>query len=355
MPSSISQFQFSLLPWFPKTIDFKVNRVHFFNFAAFKDKHIPSAQLRTRIEEYCALYVDESLKPLGSPTLAVIDSDYAFNQSEDQQLIDLQRYALAMMFCSIGGEREISICVSEQFTLLHQNFTLTEDAIAFTTGSFYHVTNWRSLPTTRLVRPGYVPNETILYQWDMKLMEGLANMIDSHDPEDEKVFEALRWVRYAFLNADGYSYESRVVMMATAFEIFFDLPRFGKEEEFARRLELLLQVDKMGHLPTRKPNARGALKSSTIYGWWARDFYSLRSKIVHQGIVAKNDLVNAKGTQYLLLAVKMLRFCLYRLLEERGYLVFKTLKGKRFGAFAGFSYERHRAERGLRDIEKVLS
>lgn len=180
-------------------------------------------------------------------------------------------------------------------------------------------------------------------------------MIDSHDPTDERVFNALTWVRYAFLNADGYSYESRVVMMATAFEILFDLPRNGKEEEFARRLELLLEVDKMGHPAIRKPNSWGALKTSTMYGWWAREFYSVRSRIVHEGVVAKSHLVNAKGAQHLLLALKMLKFCLYRLLEKRGFLMFSVLKGKSFGPFAGLSAERHEAESRLREIENLIS
>src|SRR5262245_59542432 len=139
----MNQFQFSLLPWFPKPVDLKLGKVHLFNVAAFKDTYISSAQLRTRIEEYCALYVDENLKPLRSPTLAVVDSDYSFNKQGHRQLADLQRYALAMLVCSVGEEQETSICVSEQFTLLHQNFTLTEDAIAFSTGSFYQITNWR--------------------------------------------------------------------------------------------------------------------------------------------------------------------------------------------------------------------
>jgi hypothetical protein len=143
-------------------------------------------------------------------------------------------------------------------------------------------------------------------------------------------------------------------MMATAFEMFFDLPQYGKEEEFARRLESLLQVDKMGHATITKPNARGVVKTSTIYGWWAREFYALRSKVVHEGTVSKNDLVNAKGAQHLFLALRLLKFCFVRLLEQRGLLQFKVLQGARFGPFAGFSYERHRLENELRRVEKLL-
>jgi hypothetical protein len=174
----------------------------------FKDGFITAENLRRRIGEYCALYVDENLKPLLSPTLAVIDGDYSFRPLTDSQLRDLRRYSLALLLCSVGAEQEHAVCVSDQFMFLTQNFTLTEDAIAYTTGSLYRVTNWRSIPTTRLVRPAYVPGEVILYRYEEKLMEGLANLIDLHDAADDRIFEVLAWVRYAFLNADANSYES---------------------------------------------------------------------------------------------------------------------------------------------------
>ncbi len=98
-------------------MDFTVNRVHFFNFATFKDKYVASQPLRARIGEYCALYVDENSKPLESPTLAVIDSDYSFNPLSVAHLKDLERYALALLFCSIGGKPETTVCGSDQFTL----------------------------------------------------------------------------------------------------------------------------------------------------------------------------------------------------------------------------------------------
>lgn len=352
--ATVPQYQVSLLPYFPiSNADFTVNRIHFFNLAAFKDKYIASNSLRKRIEQYCALYMDENLKPLSSPTLAVIDSDYSFGPVTDPLLLDVQRYALALLVCSIGEEQER--CISEQFTLFHQPFNLTEDAIAYPTGSLYHQTNWRSITTTHLVRPAYVPDEVINYRWERILMEGLANMIDAHDAADARIFEALRWVQYAFMNADGISHVSRVVMMATVFEILFALPWRGKEDSFANQLEALLGVGSMGHPQIAKPNALGKPRTNTMYGWWARDFYSLRSKIVHEGVVSSGDLVNAKRALHLSLALKMLKFCLYRLLEQRGLIVFQTLQGACFGELEGLSPEKCDAENRLRKIENLIS
>src|SRR5260370_28413199 len=111
----------------------------------------------------------------------------------------------------------------------------------------------------------------------------------------------------------------------------------------------------MGHATITKPNASGVSKTSTIYGWWARDFYTLRSKVVYEGTVSKNDLVNAKAAQRLSLALRRLKFCFVRLLEQRGLLHFKVLRGACFGPFAGFSCERHNLTTNLGVSKRYFS
>lgn len=358
--------QFSFFPHFPTdNVDVRINRLHLFNFWNLKDSYIMDSQVRQKLEKFCALHVNTDLEKLNSPAIAVIDNEYTFPMLSDEQLKDLQRYALALLFCSIMNNRVNSVSVSEQFALHHQNFTLEEDAIVFTTGSFYNVQNWQSFEMTKLVRPGFVPANTFDYRFDKKLMAAFANMIDAHNDDEDYLFKVLEWVRYAFLNAEGYSYESRNVMMATAFEIFFGLPEIGKEDAFAKRLEDLLEVSNMeikdegfnlvqtGHTSITKLNARGRSKTSTMYGWWARDFYSLRSKIVHEGVVERNDLLNHNDKQHLLIAIAMLNFCFYRLLENRGYLTFETIQN--IPEFAGVSWERISKEDDLREIEDLIA
>jgi hypothetical protein len=90
---------------------------------------------------------------------------------------------------------------------------------------------------------GFSSVRLILCQRTFCHLLSFANTIDAHNPSDEYLFKVLDWVKYAFMNADGYSYESRLVMMATAFEVFFHLPRENKTRLLAERLESLLGVD----------------------------------------------------------------------------------------------------------------
>ena len=358
--------QFLFFPYFPvDDIDLRVNRVHLFNFWRHKDTYIPDSLVKDKIEKFCSLYVDNNLEVIRSLTIAVIDNNYSFTHLTDEQLNDLRRFASALLFASIINNQTNSVCVSEQFALVHQNFNLTEDAIVFTTGSFYRVQNWQSFEMTRLVRPAYVPSNTLFYRFDDKLLEGFANVIDDHSPDNDYLFRTLEWVGYTFINSEGYSGASRHVMLATAFEIFFDLPDFGKADEFAGKLESLLEVDKMeiydkkfkliqtGLTPVTKKNAVGKDKTNTMYGWWARDFYHLRSKIVHGDEITNADIRNHNNEQHLIIGLKMLAFCFYKLLENKGYLVFETIQN--IPAFAGISYERISTYRDLRKIEQLIS
>src|SRR5260370_18274020 len=62
-----------------------------------------------------------------------------------------------------------------------------------------------------------------------------------------------------------------------------------------------------------------------------------------------------KGAQHLFLALKRLKFCFVRLLEQRGLLHFKVLRGSCFGPFAGFSCERHNLTTNLGVSKRYFS
>jgi hypothetical protein len=242
---------FAFLPYFPKeNFDEKISRVHLFNLSLGED-YITDEGIRNRIEQYASLYVDANNNQGTTFTIAVIDDNYGFETLSDKQLLDLSRYAVALLFCNVVNNAENRVCVSEQFTLLFQPFTLPtdnaaeNDFITYQTGSFYRVLNTYSLNSARFVRPAFVPNYNLFYRHDKKLLSGLAKLIDSGDPNDDKYFRALDWVRYAHLNAEGFSAESRIVMLATAFEVFFELPKHGKTKAYVDALEGLLKVDKM--------------------------------------------------------------------------------------------------------------
>lgn len=367
--------KFAFFPYFPTdNIDQKTNRVHLFNFAEFGETYIPNDELRKRIDEYCALYIDSKNRRLTTLTIAVIDGNYEFDNITEEQEEDLYRYSAALLFCSVIKNTTNSVCVSEQFNLaiqpfvIHGNEVPQYDYISSETGSLLRTLNAQTLGTAEFVRPSFVPASTWFYNYDSLLFDSFSKMIDAHNSDDARYFRVLDWVRYAHLNPDGYSSESRFVMLATAFEILFDLPRDYKTDEFAKRLEKLLEVDSMTvvdenyntiqvGLPqtTKSYTTRGGkvkFRQHTMYGWWARDFYDLRSKIVHGEDINNQDIRNHKGEQHFFIALKILRFCFYKFLENKGYLTFKKLT--EIPSLENYSFEKSHTENELREIEQLL-
>lgn len=355
-------FQFSYLPYFPKAIDLKTNRIHIFDVATLKDQHIDDTQIRQRIQQLCAMYVNSKGEPSNRLAIAIIDDSYSFNALSNEQIDDLQNYALALLFCSLVNNQQNGAWASEHFKLYHQNFDLTSDMIMYEAGSYIKLTHAVDISDKKFHAPDYV-FDSIFYSFDKKLFAALANLIDARNPDDQFILKALDWVKLAFSNSDGIRMANRLVMLCTAFELFFKLPRKDKEAEFAQRLEDLLEVSAMellddehnivatGHPKIAKKTKDGRDKMNTVYGWWARDFYWVRSEIVHTGDLASGDYVNHNNIPHHELALKMLRFCLYRELEKRNYLSYEVKP--ELGDFSDI--DRFWTIKDLRKIEKLIA
>jgi len=263
-----AMYQFSFLPYFPANgVDLKVNRLHLFNLWRAGAGYIQDPTVRARVERIANIYVTRELKPLDQITIAVLEENYAMKPLEGPQTNDLKNYVLALLFCSIaknnsGSGHVNSTCTSEHFTLFHQDFNLEGEFIGYPTGSYYRVENVNTLGRTQMVKPDYV-GDVLNHRYDRELFGAFCNLIDQNNSDDNFIFAALGWMRFAFLNSDGYPYASRVVMVATAYEVLFDLPDFKKEDTLAGAIEALLQTERMDRtgLPKlRKQNALGKEK-----------------------------------------------------------------------------------------------
>jgi len=104
--------------------------------------------------------------------------------------------------------------------------------------------------------------------------------------------------------------------MATAFEILLDLPEKGKAREMSERVNNLISPH---NLPTstRQVMIFGHLKPVTdnVVGWWCREFYELRSRIVHGDEIKTRDYYT-NGIQHLKLALYLFCDCVQGLLVK---------------------------------------
>src|SRR5437588_410759 len=114
---------------------------------------------------------------------------------------------------------------------------------------------------------------------------------------------------------------------SSGYEVLFRLPDFNKVDTFAGAIEILLQTERMdgrGLPKLKKQNALGKEKENTVYGWWARDFYHLRSQIVHGSVLPREAFFNHNNIEHFVAATKIMQFCLYKTLENKGYLTFEA-------------------------------
>jgi hypothetical protein len=137
----------------------------------------------------------------------------------------------------------------------------------------------------------------------------------------ERIIRSLEWFYFSHFDLRDIPDTAAAVMMSTAFETLFDLPENGKTERFIGSVQELLVTRAAGFLDpaasacTRRMNWRNRPREYNNAGWWAHDFYNLRSSIVHG---SPWQLLH-NGRSHLEIADLVFIECLKRKLQENRY------------------------------------
>lgn len=279
--------QVSFLPWAGLDTGQRIGGVDMWRVCeAELDRRVSDASVREHLKRYFKCYVTPFGKPADSIIVCELESR-DFSVLADTDLVRIRRAADALYFVatstqtwwSIGGGHQSPSPNAEQFQLVHQNFRPGSDYIAIESGNVLN--GGVRIDTVRFTRPWHVgvwhlqPNKHVLAAVD-RLLDP-----DFDATTRERFTRCFEWFRLAHAGADEVSPFSRVVMMATAFEVLLQVPRNGKTQFFAEAIdERLLQS---GHTKTAVKMWPGAKRTTDLapMGIWARDFYDLRSAIVH--------------------------------------------------------------------------
>jgi len=221
----------------------------------------------------------------------------------------------AYLFNLPTGEQRYPFCSSDNFTGLYQPFKPNADHldIAFTFGSYFHLTVAGSWQYLGYVTPDFVPNMNC--QPAQTILAQLAALCANAEERVVRLFRSLEWLRLTFMNYEGFPHEARPLAMCTAFETLLDFPDREKARYFSDQVNSLLPANRLPRL--RRP---GINYDDTQVGWWCRDFYNLRSKTVHGERVQAADLVTDRGVEHLRIALSIFEECTYGLLAEWGFL-----------------------------------
>jgi len=114
-------------------------------------------------------------------------------------------------------------------------------------------------------------------------------MHDYENKGSKRLLQCLEWFKYAHRSNLNVSPFSKLLMMAIVYEIYFNLQESRrKRNNFRKKLNDLFEDGEIKK-EVRKEGENKEIELN-LAGWWANDFYNLRSSIVHGDDINKNAL-----------------------------------------------------------------
>lgn len=326
--------QVGFLPYVSLKDDLKIGNVLLWSFYQKKDKYISDEVIKSQIERFLKQYVENSKgrEFVKNVTIISYKTTNNFNPLTPKQLRDVKDAATMLFFSTIIRNTNSWAFSSDNFQPICQNFVPGDDLITPTSGSY----RTRSVAGLKIedalfITPFYISHGSDIC-YDEKFLRALEKL--QQDRNNQKLYRrimtSLEWVAYADTNVNNFNRASRIVMMATAFEIL--LNGFKDRFDFMKKIKKRTcnDLDDLTSHPfyryrrmrsTRKIhyNWRKQSKNFSFKEWWAYEFYVLRNRIVHGERIKSKDFVNRKGEDYFLLSIQFFEECLKKLLAEKKY------------------------------------
>jgi len=306
----------SFMPYFP---DEEINEVlgdfHVWNWRRNAQQLVADARIRAYLTRYFGLYKTVKGKP--ESRIAVVSPVTGDPFPADQDFFRLSRFNNALMasyLFNLPLNSNWPLCLSDNFTGLHQPFDADTDdpTIAFNFGSYLQVKQAGSWDYLTFATPQFMPDMGQCRPVD-RLLPLLVGLLGDKSAAINRLFRSLEWLRVAFLNYENVPNDVRLVAMCSAFEALLDLPEFKKAENFSNQVNGLLPANR---LPTISQQIRNTTVTDTAVGWWCREFYSLRSKLVHGEETTPQDLLHDTGAEHLKIAINIFEECVWGLLVK---------------------------------------
>lgn len=289
-------YQVSFMPWVGFREEFQIGPVIFWPFSQ-ADNKIQDISIREHLKRYFRSYVDCRGKPI-EKIIVCSYQDIDFRTLSDEEYNRLRNAVDILVFSSIAPQTKNAICANnysmgppstEVFQLITQNFQPGNDHIAVKAGSLLSG-GWKIGEVT-FPEPWAIggPFRTP----DKELIQGFDKMFDAAFPDDvrERVFRSLQWFRMSHVESDEISVLSKVVMMATAFEILLQVPNTPNKKKWIAE-EIERRISNSDFLMEIRKDSKGNDQTYSKVAWWSWDFYEIRNSIVH------GDHIGAERLRY---------------------------------------------------------
>lgn len=292
MKRNKTKIAISILPWIGFKKDVKVGPITFWPWDSSK---IQDKDIRNQLDHFFKIFVDHYGKAANMVAICSHGEPY-FRMLTEKEYNELLAAINILVFSSICPGVKRGVCSknnsiappsAEHFDIFHQTFTIPDDQ--FVVVGTRSSTHWEEINKVHISMPWGV-----FSQWQTnpndELIAAFNQVFDDRFPSDvrERLFRSLEWFRLAHTGNNNVPETSRLIMMATAFEIYLQIPNTpNKKKCFAETIEsTITDENSVSETRTIGQNSLTYTKAT----WWAWHFYDLRNKIVHGDKVSTEEL-----------------------------------------------------------------
>lgn len=288
MSETLSQVWF--MPWAGLNKELHVGPVIFWPFTAMAANKIKEPSVREQLQRYFGCYVDHHGRPVSTVTICSYGT-VNFRKLRRTQANAVRAAVDALIYSVVSPNVKVAVSANnrsmgppsaDRYQLLAQNLISGDDHIAVRAGN--------------LVSGGWKIGELVFPQpWhlggafgapDGELIEGWGKLFATSFPSEirERLFRSLEWFRLSHTESDEVSVLSKIVMMATAFEILLQIPNVPNKKKWIAE-DVVKRCATPKSLKATRHDKKGKPCTYPKIAWWAWDFYELRNKIVHGDVV----------------------------------------------------------------------
>ncbi len=284
---SNAKYAIDYMPWANLHSEFSIGPVTFWPFSQMARQKISDNAIRDHLTRCFRCYVDSYGKPVDSLVVCSVgDIDFREPSSEELGLIRSAVDCLIFSAICTGTRSSVSADnnsmappTADRFALYSRDFILGRSGFGVRSEGMLNY--FTDMDEVRIAKPfairGLFDSESDQH------LAAFSRVLDGKCSADfrERLFRSLEWFRLAHTMTDigATTWLNRVVMMCTAFEILLQLPERNQKLEFARRIEAMIATDRF--LREKRRDDKGKVHEASRVGFWAKDFYDLRSRIAH--------------------------------------------------------------------------
>ncbi|NQU73945.1 MAG: hypothetical protein HQ547_04475 [Candidatus Omnitrophica bacterium] len=314
------QLQMAFLPYAPLKEELRIGDIILWPFYQKRTEYLKNQAIDAHIKQFLKQYVNHSKKrePLENITIVSYGSPDNFNPPSQEVAEEIRDAVKILFFATVIRNNSWRAFASNDFQLVYQHFRLGDDGIAPSSGSFIRRTyGGPRIDDILFIKPFNIASGYDI-DYDGKILKALATLPKkTHDKLHRRIMRSLEWVMYAYNNSDGFSFDSRIIMMSTAFEILLD--GFDGRWDFVNKVSRLIctyydRAEK--NRETRRVTINKSIidKELSYKEWWAYEFYVLRNDLVHGKSIDDKRYKNRKDKDYFTLSVRFFEICLKKTL-----------------------------------------